>query len=131
MRDNQLKHEIVTRMQHNYTMSLHPCIECGNEVRPRQQGLQCDDCGFWQHRIFMFYFRITISMTSNDSETNNLSFTSQHFTSLFLAIYLRCYFSSSLNTRQNCATRLRISGDTTMNFGKHDFGFGRDDFWAT
>ena len=32
-------------------MSLYPCIECGNEVRPRQQALQCDDCGFWQHRI--------------------------------------------------------------------------------
>ena len=32
-------------------MSLHPCIECGNEVRPRKQALQCDDCGFWQHRI--------------------------------------------------------------------------------
>ena len=32
-------------------MSLRPCIECRNEVRPRQQALQCDDCGFWQHRI--------------------------------------------------------------------------------
>ena len=32
-------------------MSLHPSIECGNEVRPSQQALQCDDCDFWQHRI--------------------------------------------------------------------------------
>ena len=32
-------------------MSLHPCIECGNKVRPHKQALQCDDCGFWQHRI--------------------------------------------------------------------------------
>ncbi|KAK2553638.1 hypothetical protein P5673_025135 [Acropora cervicornis] len=32
-------------------MSFYPCIECGNEVQPRRQALQCDDCGFWQHRI--------------------------------------------------------------------------------
>ena len=32
-------------------MSFHPCNECGNEVRPRHQALQCDNCGFWQHRI--------------------------------------------------------------------------------
>ena len=24
-------------------MSIHPCIECDDEVRPRQQALQCDD----------------------------------------------------------------------------------------
>ena len=47
-------------------MSVHPCR--GNEVRPRQQAFQCDDCGFWQHRIFVFYFRITISVKSNDSK---------------------------------------------------------------
>ena len=49
--------------------------------------------------FFVIYFRTTISVISSDSETNNPSFTSQHFTSLFIAIYLRCYFSSSLNTR--------------------------------
>ena len=32
-------------------MSFHPCNECGNEVRPRHQALQCDNCGYWQHRI--------------------------------------------------------------------------------
>ena len=32
-------------------MSFHPCNECGNEVRPRHQALQCDNCGFRQHRI--------------------------------------------------------------------------------
>ena len=26
-------------------MSIHPCIECDDEVRPRQQALQCDDYG--------------------------------------------------------------------------------------
>ena len=26
-------------------MSIHPCIECDDEVRPRQQTLQCDDYG--------------------------------------------------------------------------------------
>ena len=26
-------------------MSIHPCIECNDKVRPRQQALQCDDCG--------------------------------------------------------------------------------------
>ena len=26
------------------------CIQCGNAVRPRQQGLQCDGCDQWQHR---------------------------------------------------------------------------------
>ena len=26
-------------------MSIHPCIECGGEVRPRQQAPQCDDWG--------------------------------------------------------------------------------------
>ena len=46
-----MKHEIVKHTQKDYTMSLYPCIECGNEVRPRTQALQCDDCGFWQHRI--------------------------------------------------------------------------------
>ena len=60
----------------------------------------------------VFYFRITISVISDDSETNNLSFTSQHFTTLFPAICLRCYFSSSLNTR--------------WNFGRHDLVF-----WST
>ena len=51
-RDNQLAER---RDRYAYakesTMSLYPCIECGNEVRPRQQALQCDECGFWQHRI--------------------------------------------------------------------------------
>ena len=41
----------ITHMQKNYTMILFPCIMCGNEVRPRQQALQCDECGFWQHCI--------------------------------------------------------------------------------
>ena len=26
-------------------MSIHPCIECDHEVRPRQQALQCDGYG--------------------------------------------------------------------------------------
>ena len=26
-------------------MSIHPCIECDDEIRPRQQALQCDDYG--------------------------------------------------------------------------------------
>ena len=26
-------------------MSIHPCIECNDKVRPRQQALQCDDYG--------------------------------------------------------------------------------------
>ena len=26
-------------------MSIHPCIKCADEVRPRQQALQCDDYG--------------------------------------------------------------------------------------
>ena len=26
-------------------MSIHPSIECDDEVRPRQQALQCDDYG--------------------------------------------------------------------------------------
>ena len=26
------------------------CIQCGNAVRPRQQGLQCDGCDQWQYR---------------------------------------------------------------------------------
>ena len=46
-----MKYEIVTRTHKNFTMSFYPCIECGNEVQPRRQALQCDDCGFWQHRI--------------------------------------------------------------------------------
>ena len=41
---------------------------------------------------------LPFNFLSNDSETNNLSFTSQHFTSLFLAIYLRLNFFLSLNT---------------------------------
>ena len=27
------------------------CLECGQVVRPRQQGLQCEPCGGWFHRI--------------------------------------------------------------------------------
>ena len=46
-----MKHEIVTRTHKDFTMSFYPCIECGNEVQPRRQALQCDDCGFWQHRM--------------------------------------------------------------------------------
>ena len=26
------------------------CISCQQQVRPRQEGLQCDDCLRWQHR---------------------------------------------------------------------------------
>ena len=29
---------------------MYPCIECNLEVRARQQAVQCDDCGKWQHR---------------------------------------------------------------------------------
>ena len=69
------------------------------------------------HFFFVIYFRTTISVISNDSETNNPSFTSQHFTSLFIAIYLRCYFSSSLNTR--------------LNFRRHDIGFRATWLWIS
>ena len=31
-------------------MSIYPCIECDDEVRPRQQALQCDDYG-WSHGL--------------------------------------------------------------------------------
>ena len=27
------------------------CIQCGKPVTPRQQGLQCEPCGRWIHRI--------------------------------------------------------------------------------
>lgn len=27
------------------------CAECYKPVRPRQEGLQCDGCWTWQHRI--------------------------------------------------------------------------------
>ena len=73
-----------------------------NRMLPQIKQQQLEPYCSWYYYIFfisVFCFRITISVISNDSETNNLSFTSQHFTSLFLAIYLRCYFSSSLNTR--------------------------------
>ena len=46
-----MKQEIVTCTHKDFTMSLYPCIECGNEVQPRRQALQGDDCGFWQHRL--------------------------------------------------------------------------------
>ena len=29
---------------------LTMCISCQQQVRPRQEGLQCDDCLRWQHR---------------------------------------------------------------------------------
>eukprot|EP00057_Strongylocentrotus_purpuratus_P029385 XP_011683859.1 PREDICTED: uncharacterized protein LOC100890943 [Strongylocentrotus purpuratus] len=28
-----------------------PCLQCGKEVRPRQQALECDSCSRWQHRL--------------------------------------------------------------------------------
>ena len=28
-----------------------PCIDCGSNVRPRQEALQCDQCSQWQHRL--------------------------------------------------------------------------------
>ena len=28
----------------------YPCIVCLQEVRPRQEAIQCDDCLKWQHR---------------------------------------------------------------------------------
>ena len=108
------------------------------QIKQQQLEPYCNWYYYFFIFIFVFYFRIAISVISNDSETNNLSFTSQHFTSLFLAIYSRCYFSSSLNTRTNFgrhdlgfrATRLWISGDMTsgeMTFGPLDrkpFGQG-------
>ena len=57
------------------------------QIKQRQLEPHCN-WYYWVFFIFLFYFRITISVISNDSETNNLSFTSQHFRSLFLAIYL-------------------------------------------
>ena len=26
------------------------CITCHEPVRPRQEGIQCDGCGYWNHR---------------------------------------------------------------------------------
>ena len=95
-------------------MSVHPCR--GNEVRPRQQAFQCDDYGFWQHRIFVFYFRITISVTSNDSERINLSFTSQH-----LYEFIPCdLLKMLLFFKFKHSTKLR---DTTQDFGRYDYEF--------
>ena len=48
-------------------MSIHPCIVCDDEVRPRQQALQCDDNGrsyglsdhmivFCVVKVFMAFF---------------------------------------------------------------------------
>jgi hypothetical protein len=32
-------------------MNEYPCIDCGSNVRPRQEALQCDQCSQWQHRL--------------------------------------------------------------------------------
>ena len=29
----------------------YPCIDCGSNVRLRQEALQCDQCSQWQHRL--------------------------------------------------------------------------------
>lgn len=29
---------------------IYPCLSCAGEVRPRQEGVQCDVCNRWQHR---------------------------------------------------------------------------------
>ena len=34
------------------TSTAFPCVSCANEVRPRQQALQCDACDGWQHRTW-------------------------------------------------------------------------------
>ena len=50
-------------------MSIHPCIVCDDEVRPRQQALQCDDNGrsyglsdhmivFCVVKVFMAFFLV-------------------------------------------------------------------------
>ena len=32
-------------------MNEYPCIDCGSNVRPRQEALQCDQCSQWKHRL--------------------------------------------------------------------------------
>jgi hypothetical protein len=32
-------------------MNEYPCIDCGSNVRLRQEALQCDQCSQWQHRL--------------------------------------------------------------------------------
>jgi hypothetical protein len=35
----------------NCKMNEYPCIDCGSNVRPRQEALQFDQCSQWQHRL--------------------------------------------------------------------------------
>ena len=37
------------KLQNDY--DEYPCIDCGSNVRPRQEALQCDQCSQWQHRL--------------------------------------------------------------------------------
>ena len=70
-------------------MSIHPCIECDDEVRPRQQALQCDVYGrsyglsdhmidFCIVKIFMYVF------TNVQSKFSSLFVFSFHSFSTFL-----------------------------------------------
>ena len=43
-------------------MSIHPCIECDDEVRPRLQALQCDDYGLSDHMIDFCVVKVVVAL---------------------------------------------------------------------
>ena len=43
--------QIVLRVYTMATAQLINCIDCDEPVRPRQQGVQCDGCFRWNHRV--------------------------------------------------------------------------------
>jgi hypothetical protein len=53
--DEEIKDDFYEQLQfgeHIITckMSDDSCIQCINQVRPRQEALQCEQCQRWQHR---------------------------------------------------------------------------------
>jgi hypothetical protein len=59
-------------------MNEYPCIDCGSNVRRRQEALQCDQCSQWQHRLcntgktFLSNFIAFVQYTQGHSVVDHL-----------------------------------------------------------
>ena len=103
-----------------------------NRMLPQIKQQQLEPYCNWYY-YFLFYFRVLfkdcylrdIKRQRNEQPEFHQSTFYEFIPCDLLKMLLFFKFKHSIKFR---TTWLRISGDMTMNFGQHDFGFGRHNF---